>query len=87
MEKNKGNKTVFVCPLCDAEYNDYNDAYDCLVKCATISHDVEERSVKGDLWVCTDCKKEFNTLEEANKHPLNCLLVIASKHKDQTKLI
>jgi DNA-directed RNA polymerase subunit RPC12/RpoP len=85
--ENQGEKTVYACPLCGSEYNNYSDAENCLTECATAPHEVEEKTVKGDLYICSECQKEFNTLEEAERHPLNCLLIIAAAHPSQTKLV
>lgn len=79
-------KTVYCCPLCGSEYEDYGDADDCLTACATNPHSVEEKTVSGDLWVCTDCGAEFYNEADAKKHPFNCTLIVAASHPSQKKL-
>lgn len=84
--KGEGRKKSFVCPLCDSSYKEYDEAQDCLEECALNHYQVEERTTKSDGFRCTECEEEFINLEEANKHPLHCLLVAAAKHPAQTKL-
>jgi len=84
--KTKGTKQVFLCPLCNDKYDDYDDAVDCLSDCSMDRYCVQETTAKCDKWICTDCETEFNNKEDANKHPVHCSLFNASKHPAQKKL-
>ena len=82
----EGQKTVFVCPLCGSQSDNEDDANECIAECAQQRYYAEEKTITGDLWVCSECGKQFFSETEAKEHPFNCVLLEASKHPSQSKL-
>ena len=53
------SKNIFVCPNCDAEYDNWKDANDCKGWCVCIE--------PIEMWQCGKCGTNYETKKEADK--------------------
>ena len=97
------NQTIlYVCPYCNEEYKDEDDAQDCANDCVPADDIIEKKISNHECEMChktykvikkaIDCEvkhKEKDDLHYNNYLDEQSLLKLkkASKHKEQTKLV